>query len=387
MPHDLICLACPNGCHLLADERTDGLFSLEGHQCERGLAFARTFFAEQRIEVTAGEGPEPLSRERLKAIVAFWGITLKALHPRLIPAGSPERSLFRTVIQDDQDDRFVLEQIPATARYSKLRIARTLDFLFKRGLSNIVPYLVGENNQYHLQENGALWQISPFISGIPLDRESYLYEGWRAAPLAHFLIDLHRASEEIPYFSLEETFSLKRYILTLVCQMERHAPSLLPRLRPILAFLEQDFWDVHDRLPIAFCHGDYHPLNIVWGRREIRAVIDWEFAGPKPEIYDIANMVGCLGIEHPASLQGELVINLIGLLKREGLYAETSWNRFMAFIVALRFAWLSEWLRKDDREMVGLELDYMDILVTNRERLERKWKTDSRGGAAWEGDA
>lgn len=387
MPHDLICLACPNGCHLLTDERTDCLLSFEGHQCERGLDFARTFFSEQRIEVTAGERTEVPSEDRLKEIAAFWGITFKALRPRLIPAGSPERTLFRTVIQDDQGGRFVLERIPAAARYSKLRITRTLAFLFKRGLSNIVPYRAGDNNQYHLQGNGALWQMSPFIPGIPLDRERYLYEGWRAAPLAHFLIDLRRASEGIPYFSLEETFSLKSYILTLVCRMESHAPSLLPRLRRTLAFLEQEFWDVHDRLPIAFCHGDYHPLNIVWGRREIRAVIDWEFAGPKPEIYDLANMVGCLGVEHPSSLKGDLVINLIGRLKTAGLYAEISWNSFTAFIVALRFAWLSEWLRKDDREMVGLELDYMDLLIQNRELLERNWEACSRRVAGWKEDS
>jgi homoserine kinase type II len=39
----------------------------------------------------------------------------------------------------------------------------------------------------------------------------------------------------------------------------------------------------------------------------------------------------------------------------------------------MRFAWLSEWLRKDDREMIGLELDYMDLLIQNRDALARVW--------------
>ena len=147
----------------------------------------------------------------------------------------------------------------------------------------------------------------------------------------------------------------------------------MPRITPVLAFLEEDFMSACDRLPVAFCHGDYHPLNVIWGEQDILSVIDWEFSGIKPESYDLVNMVGCLGIEHPASLVRDLVRNLIAQLKAADLYAPVSWDSFVDFVVAMRFAWLSEWLRKDDREMIDLELDYMALLLNNRDMLSREW--------------
>jgi aminoglycoside phosphotransferase (APT) family kinase protein len=44
------------------------------------------------------------------------------------------------------------------------------------------------------------------------------------------------------------------------------------------------------RGPVAFCHGDYHPMNIIWSADDIKCVIDWEFSEYKSEIYDAANI-------------------------------------------------------------------------------------------------
>ena len=122
------------------------------------------------------------------------------------------------------------------------------------------------------------------------------------------------------------------------------------------------------------CPNGCHLAMQSQGDQEIRSVIDWEFAGIKPEIYDLANMVGCLGIEHPSSLARDLVTGLIARLRAADLFSDICWGHFIEFIVALRFAWLSEWLRKDDREMIGLELAYMDLLIRNSGQLCRKWK-------------
>ncbi len=69
---------------------------------------------------------------------------------------------------------------------------------------------------------------------------------------------------------------------------------------------------------ISFCHGDLHPLNVIWGEKSIRAVIDWEFSGIKPEIYDLANMLGCLGMEDPANLFRPLCESASSWLERHG---------------------------------------------------------------------
>ena len=254
-----------------------------------------------------------------------------------------------------------------------MRIIRSLEFLSEKGLVGVTPYRADAEGRYIHACDGGLWQLSPFTDGVPLDRRRYLHEGWRAGLLSQFLIELKEKSRGLPYFSLETQFSITAYIRTLISSIAENAPALMPRVGRALAFLEEEFMGVHDALPVGFCHGDYHPLNIIWGERDIRSVIDWEFAGIKPEIYDLANMIGCLGVEHPSSLVGDLVGNLIAQIKAAGLFAEISWDHFIEFVVALRFAWLSEWLRKEDREMIALELDYLDLLIQNRILLAREW--------------
>jgi homoserine kinase type II len=44
------------------------------------------------------------------------------------------------------------------------------------------------------------------------------------------------------------------------------------------------------------------------------------------------------------------------------------------FVVAVRFAWLSEWLRHKDSEMIELETIYMNLFVDNSGMLKSTWK-------------
>jgi homoserine kinase type II len=374
MTRDVICLGCPNGCRLTMHTQDDQEIRIRGHSCERGVDFVRTLLEGDRCGPLLPERSVAYDDHALREIAAFWEISLKAVDRSLIPDGSPERTLFRAVIEDRQGNHFVLERIPVSARYAKMRIIQSLAFLAQKGLAGITPYRIGAGGEAIHRCDQGIWQLAPYVPGIPLDRLTYLYEGWRAETLSRFLIELSEKSRGIPFFSLEEKFSLKDYIYTLVHRIERHARELLPRIGRTIAFLERDFMDAYDRLPAGFCHGDYHPLNIVWGKAEIRSVIDWEFTGIKPEIYDLANMVGCLGIEHPSSLAGDLVTGLIARLRVADIFSDISWGHFIEFVVALRFAWLSEWLRKDDREMIDLELAYMDLLISNNGQLRRKWK-------------
>ncbi len=380
MHRDLICLMCPNGCHVMIDVRDDRRVELQGNLCEKGLDFVGTVLDIDDVKTIAREMPLSYSDGKLGEIAALWGISLRSVCPQMIPDGSPERTLFRVVFEDVQGDHFVLEQIPASAYLAKMRIIQSLEYLSRNGLTVITPYRADGKGRYIQRVDHGLWQLVPFIHGAPLDRETYLYEGWRADVLSRFLVALREASRGIPFFSLEERFSIKSYIRTLVRQIDKHAPELMPRIIPVLAFLERDFMRVCDGLPAAFCHGDFHPLNIIWGKEDILSVIDWEFSGIKPEIYDLVNMVGCLGIEHPAGLVRDLVKNLIAQVRAADLYSDISWYCFLEFVVAMRFAWLSEWLRKDDREMIGLELDYMDLLLRNRDVLAREWALSGSAG-------
>ena len=129
----------------------------------------------------------------------------------------------------------------------------------------------------------------------------------------------------------------------------------------------------HDHLPTALCHGDYHPLNVIWSSGGINAVIDWEFMGCKPEIYDMANLIGCIGIEDPEALAGDLVQAFIGTMRDARVFSDDSWSALFGFVTALRFAWLAEWLRNQDAEMITLECVYMNLLVENADLLAGLW--------------
>ena len=126
-------------------------------------------------------------------------------------------------------------------------------------------------------------------------------------------------------------------------------------------------------MPVAFCHGDLHPLNVIWGPGDIRAVIDWEFCGLKPAVYDLANLIGCVGIEEPQALGGMLVHTAITRLMDEGALDENCWAHLPPFVVAVRLAWLSEWLRQRDGGMIELEHRYLRLLIDHQEALYDSW--------------
>jgi homoserine kinase type II len=60
-------------------------------------------------------------------------------------------------------------------------------------------------------------------------------------------------------------------------------------------------------------------------------------------------------------------------MKSADIISKISWKYLMEFIVALRFAWLSEWLRRSDKEMIRLELNYMRLLIENKRSLQKAW--------------
>jgi homoserine kinase type II len=211
------------------------------------------------------------------------------------------------------------------------------------------------------------------VSGVALDRESYMYEKWRGQALAAFLIGLNSKVKNLPSGAAGNVFLLKDYIHKLTREINLYNKDICAEVNSIAGFLEKEFLPAYDRPPVAFCHGDYHPLNIIWSENDIKCVIDWEFCGPKSELYDAALLIGCVGVENPQALTGELVKSFIAKMMGANIITKKSWQYLVEFIVALRFAWLAEWLRQKDEEMIRLELDYMRLLTENKSGLEKAW--------------
>ena len=303
----------------------------------------------------------------------LWNIDVKRVIKDQPIAGSPERCEFRCVVQDVNNERFVVESIVHDDVAHKQTIIRVLNFLSKKGMETVQPYMPGSGGEYILGHRGRFWQVIPFVDGVSPDRPNYVFDRWRGKPAADFLIQLRRKSDGISSVSPSHSFSIKDYIYRLLDRIKEYEPHLFRDVRPIVDFLERGFMGIHDALPVAFCHGDYHSLNIIWSKTGINAVIDWEFLGFKPELYDVANMIGCIGIEAPESLVHDFVGDFIFCLKTSGVIAALSWECLLEFVLALRFAWLSEWLRHNDREMIELETTYMAILIKNYGDIRDAW--------------
>lgn len=313
-----------------------------------------------------------ISPETVRTVARRWNLCLKTVRDDIDLYGSPERSCFRTAVEDINNRLYVLERIDPGQRRRRAIISRMLDTLCSRGLNHVLPYLKTPAGDFLVHSDSAWWQLSSYIPGTDLARPLYVRDAGKGEALACFLTDFTRQvlrlqTPEIPFFSLKD------FVLKLEAGMRQHDPEVYRSVRPALDFLRQSFFDVHDMLPVAFCHGDFHPLNIIWQGDDIAAVIDWEFCGPKIDVYDVANLVGCVGMEHPSGLMDSLVLNFINGMRLASCISEKSRRFLPEAVVAVRFAWLSEWLRKNDKEMIALEVVYINLLVDNKDKLRVAW--------------
>lgn len=299
---------------------------------------------------------------KVKEVLKRWDIELDAIETTCPIPGSPERCLHRAVFQDKKGRRYILEQLDGGCFDRKTVIAGRIDQLARSNLA-VSPYCRGNDSNWIQNVRGNIWQLSPFVDGIALDRASYWKEAWRGEAIGRFLADLQSASSGWPMN--EPPFSLPAFIDNLMTRIRRHDPLLLPEVNPLYEFLLDRLYPVIDRVPLAFCHGDPHPLNTIWGENCINSIIDWEFCGWKPMLYDAALVVGCVGAEDAEAGDAQFVSAFLHTLRQDKVFSGADLDLLPLFVIAVRFGWLSEWLRKKDDEMIAFELFYMRLLMNS----------------------
>ncbi len=292
-----------------------------------------------------------------------WNIDIDRVRSEIRIPGSPERAISRGVVQDCQDRLFLVEKLDNRKFLTQERIARAVEYLSLHGLPQAITYMKSVQGNFLPFFSGSCFRLSRFIEGTPLRRPDYLASAAMGKNTARFLEQMAEASAGMELHLSFPRFSIKKYIHDLFKTMKTHDRSVHDRFLPVLNFLETEFMPAHDRLPLSFCHGDLHPLNIIWDNDEIQAVIDWEFAGIKPDLFDAANYVGCAGIETPTALAWTWSLSFLSQLHKTDVIKDMGWQFFPEYVLALRFAWLSEWLRKKDHEMIDLEHAFMTILT------------------------
>ncbi len=83
--------------------------------------------------------------EKLRRILSRWSITLETPRPDIVITGSPERTAFRTVVEDIEGECWLLEKIPTHLKRSKLDIIHLLSHIDREGFEYALPYRATEN--------------------------------------------------------------------------------------------------------------------------------------------------------------------------------------------------------------------------------------------------
>lgn len=303
----------------------------------------------------------------VSTLLGAWNLEFAAVDDSCKICGSPERTVARMVVSDRSGKRWILERVSKDNAARKQWVARQLRALHHAGLLCTHPW-ARTGNKAFVHDN---WMVRPFVEGLSLNRQTYLNELWRVDAMADFLIQLRHHSSAV---ERGPVFSIANYAVERMESWMTRYPKLSRKLAGSLGQLEHTFFPFHDQLPVAFCHGDYHPLNMIWGAEKIRSVIDWEFCGLKPELYDVALLLGCFGFDDPDHLIQEPAVRLIKRLRKCGLYEDASWAHLAGLIATIRIGWMNEWIRRGDEEAVEMEADFIDILVDQQVFILEKWQ-------------
>lgn len=297
-------------------------------------------------------------KELLSSVTALWGLELEDVRPEMPVQGSPERSLRRTVVVAS-GAMYLLEELSPASVHRKRVIAARLARLAGAGLPVAAP-LAGPDGEHVRSCAGSAWQLSPYVCGIAPEQGSYWMDAWRGEALARYLADMRRAATGM---NLNETpFDLADHVRRIEADTRKLHPTVHAGLAPVFRMLDRKLADC-GRLPVTFSHGDPHPLNVIWGTNCILAVIDWEFCGPKCSLYDPALVLGCVGSEDENALEGPFAKAFTENLRTEGLLNDGLEEHLPTHTLALRTAWLAEWLRRGDTEAAEFEIFYMTELA------------------------
>lgn len=300
-----------------------------------------------------------------------WGLTFKRIREDILLPGSPERCASRVALDDSTGRTWMLEQLKPGQFDKRERIGRALAMLADAELP--VPAYVAANGRYCVEQEGAYWQLSPFVFGDPLPQPEFVDDRERGVSLGGFLAAMRLVSSLSDEYNNVPRFDLEAYVNELMAVMAPRRPDLHEALLPVLGVLAPLF-DAWHELPVTLCQGDFHPLNVIWRKKEVAAVIDWEFMGLRPVLFDVANCLGCVGIEDPHALVRGLAPALLTTVHDSGQLDHADLALLPEMILGMRFAWMSEWLRKQDEEMARLEVRYMRLLGNSIDTLLPAWE-------------
>ncbi len=219
-----------------------------------------------------------------------------------------------------------------------------------------------------------LYELFDSFGITPTNRIDYAAETDKAVVLAGQFAALYSLSGDSLSSTIEfrDPFSetLKERLLLMAAEYGFHR-----RVSSVIKHLSEVLEPYLPYLNINISHGDLHPDNIIWSKKGDPFFIDWEFCDINYDLFDLAFITGCVGMDHPDNLTGTWVKQLFTSFSGKTVITKLSLDTFYDLVIATRLLWLDEWFKENDGEMISLECDYLDLLIGKRGDIRDCWST------------
>ncbi len=296
-------------------------------------------------------------------LLAHWGITFKTPREELSLYGSPNRTEKRFVFESADGEIFIAEGYSLLKKSRQIKQNLFLEYLQQNSVPGIHPFVRTKELAHGVEPDNIFWQIRPWIEADPLDRNNFEKDPVYAELWSDFLIKFNNAVTHRPIPELPDPpFFFADFFPKLLNFADQKMPFLRDEMTKSIGKLD-NFLEQEKNLPQSPAHGDFHPGNILIKNNQIAAVIDWEFTGFKCAGYDPALLLGCLGRDDPALLNGENIIFLQNQLYKNNYMPEISWEHLTELMAAIRLGWLGEWIDLNEPVLAQQELQYINFLL------------------------
>ncbi|MGE6631468.1 phosphotransferase enzyme family protein [Bacillus sp. NPDC077027] len=194
------------------------------------------------------------------------------------------------------NNRFVLKKCVRNHDHEWLHYLEDLTDALIRHRFPIQPMVLSKHHKRTVLQKGAFWQLRPFSEGrfYEMGNQADEQEAIRVLKELHSLKDLPKGPKNPncelknwisqPEKTLEHTASALK-----MCVSSQKAVSLLreyeKQLEDVLLCLTPS---LYDSLPHAVTHGDFHAGNLLMRNNRLCMVLDFDTAGYRPRIYDVA---------------------------------------------------------------------------------------------------
>jgi homoserine kinase type II len=313
-----------------------------------------------------------VSAEEYSPILRNWRVDAVAAEE--VDANRRNRRLIASfLISDANSAKWLLDEIQEDQYEKFLRLAECLENLKERGIKQVQAYEHNTLGQFVTFYSGRLYMLRPQPKGSSLTHSQWLADRAKIGAFVDFLAQLKSTSAALPHLPAIDGKSIIDYIRRTTDTFQRHRPELAERLSPILKHLEATLFITLPTTRLSLCHSNLVDENLHWTGSELSGVSGWEFCDMKNEAYDAALVAGCIGFDDPDRLVDDPAQPLIGSLNSLMAWEAESWASFYDLMIAIRFGWLSKWMRINDEKTRDKEVLYMNYLVTQRDFIRRTW--------------